>query len=72
MEFVVITDLATGLPRMLNIAHIIGITGNGDAPPKAVFHMNTGGLGSFVTATQSAQDVLTRAITKGVAADLRT
>ena len=69
MEFIVITELASGQPRMLSIRHIINIFGTNTVPIRAAFVME--GSVAPVVATHTAQEILTRALAAGVAVDLR-
>jgi hypothetical protein len=68
MEFIVITEATTNQPRIIAVRQILMIGGDASTPPKAVFMLSGG---SVITTTHNAQDILTRALTKGVAADLR-
>ena len=70
MEFIVITEATSNLPRIISIRHIVSVFGTNAAPPRAAFVT----VGSFtpIVSTHTAQEILTRMLTAGVAVDLRT
>lgn len=70
MEFIVVTEATSNLPRIISIRHIVSVFGTATSPPRAAFVT----VGSFTptVSTHSAQEVLTRMLAAGVAVDLRT
>lgn len=69
MNFIVIIEETTGLPQMLNIAEIISIFANTkNSPPTTSFVVRGSAI---IHSTTLATITLTKALSSGIAADLR-